>query len=465
MIAIEDVKLSYGSEGPAVLDGVSFAIPEGSITLISGPTGCGKSTIVKLICGIIPHLQSASVYGQVTVDGDHPEKLSVRELCRKVGVVLQSVDHQIFTSSVRSEVAFGLENFGVPAEGMEAEISKALELVDASHLSERQINTLSGGEKQRVVLASVLVLNPSVLVLDEPLAFLDQSMAVRLLDLLRDLSNSGVTIIIIEHRRELVGEIADQEISLRDGKCCESQEAWQEFQQLRPHEPGEEILHWENLVFSWGDKPLADSVNLSVSQGESVVICGDNGTGKSTLLRLTLGLLKPISGTIRVAGKSIAGMKTQQIANDVALVLQNPSHQLHLPTVEEEILCRCHDRELAHEILKRCGLDSRAQDHPHVLSQGQKRRLTIAAALASKPKLLILDEPTVGQDDESLRIILEVIDHYISDGGAVLSTSHDPRAIRSLGHRIYDLCNGQLTEKKTENPEIQIQKQEKSISS
>ncbi len=448
MITVEGLTYRYAGQPDDALRGLSVNVPEGSFVLVSGPTGSGKSTLAQALCGAIPHLLHGRLQGRVEVNGQDVATTPVRGLARFVGMLMQNVEWQTFTDAVDDEVAFGLENLGVAPEEMPLRVADALGAVGAGHLSGRKIDMLSTGERQRTMLAALLAMEQKVLILDEPLAYLDRRAAAELVVLLRRLAGIGRTVLVLEHRLDLLRPHVDQELHLRDGRLDESSN-WnpeEELPRCPPARPGDVLLAYREVAFAWpgASASVFSDVSFEVRAGESVVMLGDNGTGKTTLLKIALGLHRPSAGQVVTIGLDAYRTKTRRLADDAALVLQNPDHQLHLPTVAEEVGWAAANPAEAARLITGLGLSGLEAKHPQSLSVGQKRRVTIAAALARRPRVLLLDEPSVGQDDESLALVLRELGASVASGGALLTATHDPRVVRALAHRTVVLEQGRL---------------------
>ncbi len=446
MIAVEGLRFSYGDDSSPALAGMELSVEAGERVLISGPTGCGKSTLGWVLCGAAPGLIPGKLAGQVRVRGRSVAELSRRELSRDLGVLLQNVEDQLFTDQVADEIAFGLENFGVPESEMEGRIAAALDRVAAGRLAGRSLTNLSAGERQRVMLAALLALDQPILLLDEPLAFLDRNAQFSLLSLLSRLSRAGRTILILEHRRDIVRPAVTRELAMAGGRVCPAPTPAKRFPAIRPGPVGAKRLIFEGVSLTWRgqQRPLFADAGFSVHAGESVVLLGENGTGKTTLLSMAMGLCRPSSGQIRNCKQPVDRTSPAELARQTALIFQHPDHQLYLAGVGEEVRSQARDREAAEAELAELGLQELIGRHPRSLSMGQKRRLTIAAALARRPRLLLMDEPSVGQDDESLSRILRRLDRFVREGGGLLTATHDRRVARALAHRSLILDKGRL---------------------
>ncbi|BBO81918.1 ABC transporter ATP-binding protein [Desulfosarcina ovata subsp. sediminis] len=437
MIRASRVRFRYPGRGEDALAGLDLDVGPGEIALISGPTGCGKSTLGMALCGAIPHLIAGSLDGDLNVCGQRPDRRPVRETARDLGLLLQNVEFMTFTEKVDDEIAFGLENFAVEPNGMDALIQGALDRVEAAHLRHRKIVTLSSGERQRVLMAALLALDQRVLVLDEPLAFLDRQAQRRLLAILAEIAQSGRTVLVFEHRRDMLRSVASTELYMTGGRWDDAPESVSRFAAMPEGSAGETLLALDNVAFAWpGDaRQLFTGLSFAVRAGESVALLGNNGCGKTTLFRLAMGLLKPSQGTVQTCALDPSKMPPARIAEQTAYIFQQPDHQLYLTTVKDEVAAQANGWAAADREMRDLDLLDLADRHPRSLSMGQKRRVTIAAACARRPKLMLLDEPSVGLDDRSLALVLARLSRHIEGGGAALVATHDQRVADALANR------------------------------
>lgn len=454
MIRVAGLSFRYPEQSFNALNDLGFDIQPGEMVLLSGPTGCGKSTLGLILCSAIPNLIPGTLSGCVYVNDKSIAGRTVRETARDLGFLLQNVEHQTFTELVSDEIAFGLENFCVPEDFMAAKVEDALHLVNGGHLLNRRLATLSAGERQRVMLAAMLALDQNLLVLDEPLAYLDLQAQQRFVALMSQLSQKGKIILIFEHRRDAVQTAAQREIYMNGGRIQSEPSVQRDFQGISDYPAKRAALTFEDVSFIWSnnESALFTGISFDVKQHESVVLLGENGSGKTTLMNLAMGLVKPYRGRIITCGHDAGRSSISKIAKEAAFIFQRPDHQLYLPYVHDEIRSQAADASSAHEELAALGLEGLENRHPRSLSMGQKRRLTLAAAVARRPKLMLLDEPSVGQDDASLALIIRRLDRFLRDGGALLTATHDVRVARALAHRIIELKNGKLEERQAFEP-------------
>jgi energy-coupling factor transport system ATP-binding protein len=437
LISVEGLGFQPPGRNDWVLKDAHLTLAPGEIVLVAGPTGSGKSTLINAIAGIVPLHTGGRLVGGVFYEGIPLAGLGVRERARRIGTVLQNIELQMFTDVVCEEVAFGLENLNVPRHEIERRIGETLAAFGLAAQRDWPLHRLSAGQKQRLVLGCVLAMGQRALLLDEPFAYLDRAGSALLVELLVERARQGQGIVVVEHRLDLVAPIAHRLYHCSDGTLAEGPPplpAVPVTHQNAPA-PGAPVLVARGL--SWGGYPAF--ADLEVSAGETVLLKGDNGSGKTTLLRLVSGLLKPTTGAVRVGDRDLTGLDAARRAAEIGFVLQNPNHQLFADSVEGELAQPGVPADLARALLERLTLVPQRSQHPQSLSQGQKRRLALGAVLARRPKVLLLDEITVGQDPGSLALMLAVLRDFTAGGGALVLTSHDPQAAAALGARVVEV--------------------------
>jgi energy-coupling factor transport system ATP-binding protein len=450
---------------------------------------------MRCINGLIPHsYKGGEVAGEIRVLGHDPARLTLAEMSRRVGTVLQDPEKQIVASYVANEIAFGLENLGVPRPEMRRRTEAVLDHLGINHLRDRETFQLSGGEKQKVVVAGTLVLEPAILLLDEPLANLDPYSLRETLNLIRRLADEGKTILLIEHRIEDVLKIRPDKVLFLSGGEQRYFGDMAGFQAVadprqvklpapltirRLHEEGlaapnhqvplstraataavgEPLLHFEDVSF-WYEpqEPVLQEINLAVHAGDVIAILGPNGAGKTTLVKHAIGLLKPRQGKVFVAGRSSETVTVAQVARTLGYVFQSPSHMLFAPTVAEELAFGPRNLGYDEETISRnvtAALDTvdlagRSADPPLALSFGQQKRVTIAAVIAMQSRILIMDEPTAGQDYRHYTEFMDAILYPAEDSpwhgtfDAVIFITHDLDLAISYANRVMLVSDGRL---------------------
>jgi len=467
MIEIENLHFRYRGAHEAALRGINLHIAAGEFVLLTGPSGCGKSTLARTLNGLIPHSIAGQMKGRVLVDGLDTRKHPVAHLASRVGMVFQIPETQLFNLTVGEEVAFGPRNLGLDERKVEERVAFALEAAGLEDYRDRMVYQLSGGEKQRVVIASVLAMRPRVLVLDEPFSSLDERGIALVLETLQRLNRElGLTVLIIEHRVSSVARFARRLIVMNEGKIVldgKPAAVLAEGKQLaalgirRPvtshairnaqyaTRNTQPAIVFDRVSFSYNGRQVLHDLSFQVGRGEFVALVGENGAGKTTVAHLILGLLQPQVGEVRV----IAGNGRPRWGQDVSLLLQNPLEQLFCDTVEEEVAFG--PRNFGHlaepvvdEVLAITGLTSYRHRPVSALSCGQQQRLALAAVLALSPTIVILDEPTVGQDWGHLRRFMDFVARLHRRGTTVFLITHDVEIVRTYAQRTLYLQDGQI---------------------
>lgn len=369
---------------------------------------------------------------------------------------MQNADSQIIHKIVDDEIAFGCENFAIPTDKIGARIDKVCTIVDLDKTAKTR--TLSGGQKQRLITACTLATGQNILILDEPLANLDRESTVHLMDTLRKLAQNGYAVLIVEHRLDMVLPFVDSVWNICAGKVSkiENKQEYLLSQTVTiqdssdAHQRGSRIFDLKNVSFSIKKHIILRDINFDICEGERLLLLGENGCGKTTLLRLIARLLKPTGGEIiqsidKKFGKKYHGKKWFR---SVGIVYQNPNYQLFMPTVEQEIAFGAINNDYANEMIVLFGLEHLRKRHPQSLSEGQKRRVSIAAVAATNPKALLLDEPTVGQDYKGLCDLVKILDMlHNRSGNTMITITHDMRCAEALCDRAVLIENGVVKEK------------------
>ena len=448
-LVIENLSFQYRTRPEPAIQNISFELKPGEMLLIAGSSGCGKTTLARCINGLIPRSYRGKREGRVLLHGKDVAEMQIADVAQIVGTLLQDPERQIVASNVYNEVAFGPENLGLPRAEIVERVEKAMKRLKIEDLRDRETFNLSGGEKQKVALAGLLAMNPSILLLDEPLASLDPASAYEALEVFRSLADDGKTVVLIEHRVEdaivarpdrllymesgqvkYLGSIKDlpTEINHREVKLPAEwvvkrvQQMGEKVNKTESVETpesealsseavskrGEPLVVFENVDFRYSDDTplILQDVNLTIYRGDLVGVLGPNGAGKSTLVKHAIGLLKPTNGRVLVEGKDTRTMSVAQIARVLGYVFQSPTHMLYAPTVLEELEFGPKNLEFKKEVMQRAVTESVStvnltglEEYPPLgLSFGQQKRTTIAAVLAMRSKIMIMDEPTAGQD-------------------------------------------------------------------
>ena len=448
-IRLKDVSFKYDGAAENVLENINLTVEYGETVLLSGVSGEGKSTLLSIINGVIPFVNSGKFSGSVEIDGKDVTKQKISERSKLIGTVLQNADEQIIYDLVNDEIAFGCENLNIPSEEIERRIERFTTLMQIE--KNAKTKTLSGGQKQRLITASTLAMEQKIIILDEPLANLDTHTAHILLKALRDLANSGYAVLIVEHRLDVVKNYIDKVMRIENKQLFISTDINDLNSGIKtiPHAdgslPGEMLIKGEKLFFAAGDRNIIDGLDIEIRAGERIVLLGENGCGKTTLMRMLARLNKPSDGAL---SQTITKSKkaNSKWFSKVGYVYQNPTYQLFMPTLLSEISFKAKSEETAREMINAFGLSGLEQRHPQSLSEGQKRRASIAAICASEPTVLFLDEPTVGQDYENLCKTVETVNKINKNlGTAIVTVTHDKRCAGALADRVLIMENGKIS--------------------
>ena len=460
----------------AALSGVDLDIAPGERVLVLGPSGSGKSTLMGGLAGLLGGAEEGEATGTLTVDGVAPADARGR-----VGLLMQDPEAQVVLARVGDDVAFGMENVGVPREEIWPRVKEALSAVGLDVPLDHSTTELSGGQKQRLAMASILAMGPGLLLLDEPTANLDPSGVAEVRDVVASVvEHTGATLVVVEHRVDVWASLVDRVIVVADGRLAADgplrQVLEEQGEALRERGiwlPGGDvaaevgpapesapasseaapIARVTDLTIGYDqDAPVRSGINLTLERGVSTCIVGANGAGKSTFALTLAGLLKPIAGTVEVeTSDGTHGdpheWSSKQLLGRMSMVFQEPEYQFLASTVAEELaigpraagMSEEEITPLVEEHMEALGLTTLARANPMTLSGGEKRRLSVATALVSAPELLILDEPTFGQDRGTWLGLVRLLRAALARGVTLVSITHDPAFVAAMGQRVVDL--------------------------
>ncbi len=499
-IAVRDLSCTYDGDAAPALAGVTLDVPRGTLTVVMGATGAGKSTLARCLVRIVPCFHAGTVQGDVCLDGASIAGRRVGELAGTIGMVFQDFEAQLFSTDVTQEVVFALEHTGLPPAEMPARLAEALAAVGLSGFEGRDPTTLSGGEKQRLAIAGLLALRPGIMVLDEPTTDLDPVGRAEILAVLAGLRGERLALLLIEHD---VGAavLADRLVLLQGGRVIAAgppREILGDVERcaaagVRPHDvcrvfaalglsdppldpeaaatrlralgrvprptvadaaspPRTPLLTVDGLGHRWPDgRDALVDVGFTLGRGELVALVGRNGSGKTTLAKHLNGLLHASRGRVVLDGRDVAALPLEELAQQVGYVFQDPDHQLFAATVYDEVAFGPRNVGLApaevtarvDEALAAVGLEARDAD-PFLLDKGARQRLAVAAVLALRPQILVLDEPTTGLDWPEQHRMLELLRALHRRGHTVVVITHTPWVIAEYAERVLLLSHGRL---------------------
>ena len=434
----EHVTFAYPGARPALRD-VSLAVEPGEVVLLLGASGSGKSTLLRAFAGLVPHFHGGRFEGRVVVGGRDTRTARPAELTGTVAMLFQDPEEQVVLTRVVREVAFGLENIGTPPREIVPRALDALRVVGAQHLAERPVGELSGGELQRVCLASTLGLEPKLLLLDEPTSQLDPTGAEGVLELA---TGSGAAVVLSEQRPDRALDIATRVVFLEGGRVVLDAPVDEARRWLARHrgawtgrtnfatdccKVGTGVCRLSDVSFAYtAGAPVVEGLDLELRRGEVVVLAGPNGSGKSTIAKLATGLLAPDSGTVEREGRA-------------ALLLQDPGRYVIRDRVDDEVALGVGgDRTRARAALAAVGLTGMDGRHPRDLSSGERERVALASVLVTQPDLLVLDEPTRGVDPERKHELASLL-RAQAPSRATLVVTHDRAFAAAVADRTVHL--------------------------
>lgn len=448
VIKVNNLSFKYNED--YILKDINITINEGEFVLLTGGSGEGKSTLIYLLSGIIPNLIYGTVEGEIFIDNENILNQRVNEICKKVGIVLQNADNQIIEKYVEDELAFGGENIGLKPDVIKQKISLISGLFN---LDKKAIcRKLSGGQKQKLITGSTLLMGQKIIILDEPLANLDEESSIELVRILQALTKKKYTIIVAEHRLDLIMPYVTKLLKVEDKSVREyKKDEYNKRELSNIIKPNIDkitcktpLFLLKNVSYCIKEKTILENLNFEINKGEKVLLLGENGIGKTTLMRI-IGNLNKYKGeyvSFLKDNNKILNKPSKAWFKKVGVVYQNPNYQLFMKTVKEEIYFNAYSNDYAQYIISLFELENLLNRHPQSLSEGQKRKLSIAAILAMKPEVLLLDEPTVGQDFNSLKKLVEILNLiHQQTGNTMITITHDKRCAEALSDRVLLLKN------------------------
>lgn len=456
-LELDRVVYTYPEAGAPALDRVDLRVGLGERVLVGGDSGSGKSTLLRTANGLVPHFYGGRFGGRATVLGVDTRTTSPQSLAAQVGMIFQDLPARFLTDSADDEIAFSLELSGAGPRMIRSRVEAIAERMGVTGLVGRRLEHLSAGEQARLAIAAALARQPRLLLLDEPVTHIDPAGSQAVAAWLQQLSQQdGVTVLLAEHRVESWRGMIDRWIHLGSGgrigperrppaampSGLESLQA--QLGGIAPH-----TLRARGVQLALSRRPILRGIDLDLAPGELLALVGRNGSGKTTLLRSLVGLQRPDSGEIDLDGRSVIGRRLSEIVGLIGFVPQSPGSMLFAETAEEEVALTLRHRAgepaaLARPWLEAFGLDAVRRRYPRDLSAGERQRLALAAIMAGRPPLLMLDEPTLGMDRHRLRWLGRVLTELRRAGCAVLVATHDPGFVAEHATRAVMLENGRI---------------------
>jgi energy-coupling factor transporter ATP-binding protein EcfA2 len=486
-----------------VIKDIDLGVRQDEYLLICGASGSGKSTLCRTFNGLIPHFYGGKIDGDIRVSGKTTLHQSVGDLFMHVGMVFQNPETQLFNHTVAREITFGLESLGLSRSEIQTRVNGVADSIKIKDLLQRNPHELSGGEQQLVAIAAILSLHPKILVLDEPYANLDPINVRRVREALRSILKQGIGVIVCEHRLALTVADAHRMLVLNHGgieldgppdallnrslesfglepplsvrvgermgltpvaldiETLKSRISHQSIPpDLRPDFPellsagAKRILEVEDITFSMDNCSILKNISFALHEGESIAIVGANGAGKTVLLKHLNGLYRPTRGNVRIMGKDTRAFKVSRLARHIGIAFQNPNSQFFKLNVWDEITAGaealdCFDAEWLQDLIKLFRLEPLLKRAPFRLSGGEKKRVAFAAALAPKPMILALDEPTAGQDWYFRRALGDLLKELRDRGQAIILVTHDLSFAEQHAHRWLLMAEGRIVKEGT----------------
>ena len=473
MIHIQNVSFTYEQADTPSLKNINLSVKTGECVLLCGKSGCGKTTLIRLLCGMLPDFYNGVFTGSVSVKGIDPVTAPMYEIAKTVGTVFQNPRTQFYTVNTTSEIAFGCENFGMEPKLIRDRVYETADALHINALLDRNIFQLSGGEKQKIAFASIYAVNPDIYVLDEPSSNLDNHAINELQSMLQFLKAHGKTIVIAEHRIRYLKELADRAVYMKEGQI-EKEYTMQELDSMsiaermetgiRPVSLGgfssiikeqsessgdigaDASIQMKDVCFSYTKYKGQPSLTIPEAcfpAGTVIAVTGNNGAGKSTLVSVVGGLLKNKKGTVKLNG-NIQSAKERLFVS--YMVMQEVNHQLFTDSVKEEIVLgvKNPDEKALNAVLTKMDIERLKDRHPMTLSGGQKQRVAIAAAVFCKKKILIFDEPTSGLDFFHMMQTAELIKTLKADDTYIFVITHDYELIAAACDIAVEVKNGRI---------------------
>lgn len=464
MIELKNISFSYLGQEQGSLHDINLTIADGECVLFCGRSGCGKTTITRLVNGLIPNFYSGELKGSIFIDGQNVTDMAMYQIAEKVGSVFQNPRTQFFNVDTDSEIAFGIENESRPPKELLERVEQTTKDLHIEHLRGRNIFELSGGEKQKIAFASVYAMNPDIYLLDEPSSNLDMTAIHELREHLRLIKKQGKTILIAEHRLYYLMDVADRIVYLEQGQivgiytpgelCSLSNEKRKQMglraTDLNREKPddsfcakGIPVLQLKDVSLFHQKRMILEHINLIAAQGEVIAVVGHNGAGKTTFSRSLCGLHKNCTGTFLWHDEPQNHKKRLKLSY---MVMQDVNYELFAESVKAECSfgIRNPDERIVEQTMNRLGLAPFKEQHPNTLSGGQKQRVAVAVSMVCKKEILIFDEPTSGLDYDSMVQVAGMIRELSEAGKVIFVVTHDYEFVCNTCSRVLHFDEGEM---------------------
>ena len=493
VIKVEKASYWYPDTQKPALDNIDLNINEGEFVLVVGPSGCGKSTLLRMFNRIVPDYYGGKLRGSVLLNNKNIREYNKKDIIKKVGMVYQHPEKQIVMQDVEREIAFGLENLNTPLNKMKRNVAEVISFLNLGHIKDKSTQEISGGEKQRIAIASVIAMDPDIMLFDEPTSQLDPIASEEVLAFIKRLNrDTGKTVVLVEQRLDRCFDMVDRIIFMEDGRIvgegtpnkipetidkryflpsitylfkkagCENppvnvKQGRELIKNIDFNEPKVlDVRHDMNFInvtkLNFGyekNKKVLKDINLSIKKGEIMAVVGENGAGKSTLFKIISGILDGYNGRVTVNGKEISEYKQRERINTIGYLSQNPNDYLGRDTVFDEVAytlrnINAFDGERVEDMLLKLELVGVRDRNPRDLSGGEKQRLAIACTMVSNPDIIILDEPTRGLDSINKEKLGEILINLSQTGKTIVLITHDSDFAGDYAHSVTMMFNGEI---------------------